>query len=97
MARELLARVNAQVVETRDARKVRFDRPTAIALARKAKVVIASRGNTVVRFDMRKSPPDDDTLAKSIVGPTGNLKAPTLRLRDRLIVGFCAAAYEELR
>lgn len=45
---------------------------------------------------MKHDPPDDDTLAAAILGPTGNLKAPTLRLGDRLLVGFGEAAYREV-
>ena len=41
-------------------------------------------------------PPDDDTLASVILGPTGNLKAPTLRLGDTLLVGFGEPAYEQV-
>lgn len=41
-------------------------------------------------------PPDDDTLAAALLGPTGNLKAPTLRVRDLLLVGFGEAAYQQV-
>ena len=95
MARELLARMKIETVETVDARKVKFDRAAAIALARKMSVVFATRGPAVVRFDMRKSPPDDDSLAKAIVGPTGNLKAPALRIGEHLFVGLTEATVTE--
>jgi hypothetical protein len=49
---------------------------------------VTGRGKNVVTFDMRAAPPDDDTLAAAILGPTGNLKAPTLRVGDTLLVGF---------
>ena len=45
---------------------------------------------------MRKDPPDDNTLAAAILGPTGNLKAPTLRIGDTLLVGFNAEAYKKV-
>lgn len=89
--------MDAEIVETVDARKVKFDRTAAIALARRMKLVVATRGPAVVRFDLRKSPPGDDAIAKAILGPTGNLKAPTVRVGDRLIVGFCTSEYEKLR
>ena len=59
-----------------------------------AKVVVA-KGKKVVTFDMKKDPPDDDTLAAHLLGPTGNLKAPTLRIGDTLLVGFSEEAYRE--
>jgi hypothetical protein len=76
-----------------DASKDRRGREEALKLARSAATVIVARGKKVVIFDMQQSPPDDDTLAAYILGPTGNLKAPTLRIGDSLLVGFGEEAY----
>jgi arsenate reductase-like glutaredoxin family protein len=45
---------------------------------------------------MKKDPPDDDTLAAALLGPSGNLKAPTLRVGRTLLVGFSEAAYRQV-
>jgi hypothetical protein len=45
---------------------------------------------------MKKDPPDDETLAAHLLGPTGNLKAPTLRVGDTLLVGFGEEAYRQV-
>lgn len=45
---------------------------------------------------MKTDPPDDDTLAAHLLGPTGNLRAPTLRQGRTLYVGFHADAYRGL-
>jgi hypothetical protein len=58
--------------------------------------VVVARGKKVVVFDMRDDPPDDDTLAAHLLGPTGNLKAPTLRKGDTLLVGFGEEAYRQV-
>jgi hypothetical protein len=58
--------------------------------------VIVARGKKVLTFDMKAAPPDDDTLAAALLGPTGNLKAPTLRVGGTLLVGFGEAAYREV-
>jgi hypothetical protein len=42
---------------------------------------------------MKKNPPDDNTLAMHILGPTGNLRAPALRKGKTLLVGFSTEAY----
>lgn len=55
--------------------------------------MIVAKGKTVVEFDMRKSPPDDATLLAAILGPTGNLRAPTIRKRKTLLVGFSEEAF----
>ena len=57
---------------------------------------MTGRGRNVVTFDMANDPPDDDTLAARILGPTGNLKAPTLKVGDTLLVGFNEEAYRRV-
>jgi len=79
-----------------DAAKNRRGRDEALQLARSVERVVASRGKKVVVFDMTNDPPDDDTLAAHILGPSGNLKAPTLRIGATLLVGFSVEAYRQV-
>ena len=79
-----------------DATKERKGRDEALKLARTAAKVVVARGKKVVTFDMKREPPDDETLAAYLLGPTGNLKAPTLRVGDTLLVGFGEAAYRQV-
>jgi hypothetical protein len=79
-----------------DAGKDRRGRDQALALARTSAKVIVARGKKVITFDMKTSPPDDDTLAAHLLGPTGNLRAPTLRKGKTLLVGFNDEAYEQV-
>jgi hypothetical protein len=85
----------AQPAEVVDASKQRHGRDAALALAKSAERVVVGRGKKVVVGDMKTAPPDDDTLAAHILGPTGNLKAPTLRLGPTLLVGFSEEAYRQ--
>ena len=39
-------------------------------------------------FDLKKDEPTDEELAKAILGPTGNLRAPALRRGKKMFVGF---------
>ena len=57
--------------------------------------MIVARGKKFVVFDMKKAPPGDDDLLAAILGPTGNLRAPTLRKGATLLVGFSEEAYAE--
>lgn len=79
-----------------DATKERLGRDEALELARSATRVVAARGKKIVTFDMKNKPPDDDTLAAHLLGPSGNLKAPTLRIGDTLLVGFGEEAYQQI-
>jgi arsenate reductase-like glutaredoxin family protein len=66
-------------------------------LVRGASQIIVARGKKVATFDLRKHPPDETTLLKHLLGPTGNLRAPTILKGRTLLVGFNAEAYEKLR
>jgi hypothetical protein len=79
-----------------DATKEKKGREEALQLAKAADRVVVARGKKVVTFDMKKDPPDDDTLASYLLGPTGNLKAPTLRRGPTLLVGFGEEAYKQV-
>ncbi len=47
-----------------------------------------AKGRKVTTFDMKKERPDDATLLAHMLGPTGNLRAPTIRKGKTLLVGF---------
>jgi hypothetical protein len=79
-----------------DATKERRGRDEALELARSVARVVAARGKRAVTFDMKKDPPDDETLLAYLLGPTGNLRAPTLRVGDTLLVGFGEEAYRRV-
>jgi arsenate reductase-like glutaredoxin family protein len=68
----------------------------ALALLRDVDEVYASKGKQVVHLDLRKEKPDAATLKALLLGPTGNLRAPTLRKGRTLIVGFDEATYAKL-
>jgi arsenate reductase-like glutaredoxin family protein len=46
--------------------------------------------------DLKKGRPDRATLLALLLGPTGNLRAPTLRKGRTLIVGFEEDTYRKL-
>lgn len=79
-----------------DATRERRGRDAALALARTADRLVVARGNKLVTFDLKRDPPDDDTLAAHLLGPTGNLRAPTLRRGRTLLVGFSEEAYRQV-
>jgi hypothetical protein len=84
------------VTDQADATKQRRGRDAALALAREASQVVVARGKKVVTFDMEADPPDEGTLLAHLLGPTGNLRAPTLRRGRTLLVGFQEEAYRQV-
>lgn len=83
-----------QASEVVDAGKDRKGRAEALQLAKTADKIVVAKGAKVVTFDMKRSPPDDDTLLAHLLGPTGNLRAPTIRKGKTLLVGFNDEAYK---
>jgi hypothetical protein len=79
-----------------DATKERQGPKEALALARAAAKVVVSRGKKVVTFDMKKEPPDDGTLLAHLLGPSGNLRAPAMRVGKTLVVGFDENVYHDV-
>jgi len=54
------------------------------------------RGKRVVRVDMKASRLARAELLALLLGPTGGLRAPTLRVGRTLLVGFDAEAYAKI-
>jgi len=79
-----------------DAKKRTLTEHDAISLADQVSLIIASKGSKLVRFDLRKDRPDASTLKSVMLGPTGNLRAPTFRVGNTLVVGFHEDSYREV-
>ena len=79
-----------------DARKVRIDADAALKLLDGMTRVVAARGKKVEVFDLKKDRPADDELLARLMGPTGNLRAPTARVGKTLVVGFNEDAYKQV-
>jgi len=84
------------VTDTTDATRHRRGPADALALARSADKVVVARGKKIATFDMKKDPPDDETLLAHLMGPTGNLRAPTALRGKVLLVGFNDEAYQQV-
>jgi arsenate reductase-like glutaredoxin family protein len=79
-----------------DASKTRYDGQEALALLDGIDTLIAAKGKKVETFDLKNARPDDTELVARLLGPTGNLRAPTARVGRTLVVGFNADAYKHV-
>jgi arsenate reductase-like glutaredoxin family protein len=95
-ARDYLGQTEVEVVETVDPTKVRYDSEEALALLKGIDKLIAAKGKKVDVFDLKRDRPEDDVLLAHLMGPSGNLRAPTVRIGKVLVVGFNEDAYKQV-
>jgi arsenate reductase-like glutaredoxin family protein len=96
-AQEFMKRHKVKAAETVvDARKTRMGEDEALKLAGQVDEIFATRGTKVVHLDLKKDKPDKDTLIALLIGPSGNLRAPTLKVGKKLLVGFDEDAYAQV-
>ena len=55
-----------------------------------------AKGKKIVHLDLKREKPPRAELLRLLLGPTGNLRAPTLRKGRKLIVGFDEDTYKHL-
>ena len=78
-----------------DARKQRIGPSSLSKVIEGVKTITVVKGKKVLHFDLKNDKVKRSELALHMIGPTGNLRAPTLRRGTRLIVGFGAEPFEE--
>lgn len=79
-----------------DARKTPLKEREALGLLKDVDKLYASKGKKVVHVDLKKEKPDKAMLLSLLLGPTGNLRAPTVRVGRTLLVGFDEATYSQV-
>ena len=71
----------------------KLTRKDAAALAKQASRVIVAKGKKLTRFAGGKAGKD---VVDAMLGPTGNLRAPTIRKGKTILVGFSEEAFAEI-
>ena len=87
----MLHRNNLSPLRTVDARKEALAGEEAWKLLAGVKEIVVAKGKSSLRFDPRHDSKDD--ILQQALGRTGTLRAPTLRIGDRLLVGYNDALY----
>lgn len=67
-----------------------------MALTKEVNEIYAMKGKRVVHYNLKKDSPGEDDLKAILLGPTGNLRAPTLRKGKTLLVGFDEETYRKV-
>jgi len=91
-----LSQYHVEIKATTDARKEKQGKAAALALAKTVNVIITVKGKRYSKLDLKKDKPSKATLLAALLGPTGNLRAPTFRKGKTLFVGFHPDGYEEV-
>ena len=65
-------------------------------MARDVDQIYVAKGKKVVQVDLKTSRPARAELLALLLGPTGGLRAPTLRVGRTLLVGFSEEAYAKI-
>lgn len=79
-----------------DAKKETHQKEDAIKLLGGVSELYAAKGKKVVHLNFKKDEPTEEEMLKLVLGPTGNLRAPTLRVGKKLIVGFNDEMYSDV-
>ena len=95
-AQGFLAKQKVETREVVDAKQRRIGRAEGLALVRKAKELYAAKGKKAVHVVFAKEKLSNNDLAKLVIGPSGNLRAPAFFVNDTAVVGFDEATYRDL-
>ena len=91
-----LAKHKVAVAAQTDAKKATIKGDAALSVLKDVDEIYVAKGKRVVNVDLRREKRPRAELLGLLLGPTGNLRAPTLRKGRTLIVGFDEATYKRL-
>lgn len=83
-----------EVGKVADARKEKIDNDQAWEMIREFETVLIGKGKKVLEFS-----PDEDNreeILKAAMGRSGNLRAPSIKLNGKLLIGYNDEMYMNL-
>ncbi len=89
----MFAAKNITITETVEARKQKIAGDDAWEILSGSSELIVGRGKKFQTFDPASD--DKEAILKVCLGRTGNLRAPTLKMGNRIVVGFNDDMYEQ--
>ena len=67
-----------------------------MSLIKNANELYVAKGKKIVHINLKNEKPTEEELLKLVLGPTGNLRAPTLVLGKKMLVGFNEEMYQQV-
>jgi arsenate reductase-like glutaredoxin family protein len=92
-AQGFLAKHKVAVATQTDAKKATVKGNAALGVLQDVDEMYVAKGKRIVHVDLKREKLPRAELLGLLLGPTGNLRAPTLRKGRTLIVGFDEATY----
>lgn len=89
-----MAEKNVEIAVEEDARKQSYPVESAWLLLASAEKVYVAVGKKIVEFDPATA--DRDLILKKVIGPSGNLRAPALRVGRVFYIGYHPEMYHTL-
>ena len=93
-AQEFLEPKNVEVTTTIYANKERFDHDAAWLMLKDATKIFTAKGKKIEEWDPKSDSKED--ILKKAMGPSGNLRAPTIQIQGHFYVGFNPEMYEDM-
>ena len=89
----MLSRNSIPCTEVADARKASLAEEAAWQVLAAAREIVVAKGRKQLVFDPRRD--SREAILKETLGRSGTLRAPTLRIGDRLLVGYNDKLYAQ--
>jgi hypothetical protein len=88
--------MDARALEAREtvSASKKLGRDDAAAMLASASRLVVAKGKKVLEFVLDKGVPDE--AVDAMLGPTGNLRAPTVRFGKTIVVGYDDELYAEI-
>jgi hypothetical protein len=91
-----LAKNKVAVAEQTNAKKDTIKGDAALGVLKDVDQLYVAKGKQVVHVDLKREKRPRAELLALLLGPTGNLRAPTIRKGRTLVVGFEPGIYDKL-
>lgn len=78
---------------TEDARKIKKTQEEMIELAQKHKKIVSIKGKKAIEINIKNEEVTPAAILGLLVGPSGNLRAPTISVGPTLVIGFDPETY----
>ena len=91
-----LAKHKVTVAAQADAKKATIKGDAALGVLKDVDQLYVAKGKRVVHVDLKREKLPRTELLGLLLGPTGNMRAPTLRKGRTLIVGFDESTYTQV-